>query len=135
MTSRADEIAGLAVALAESGLAELHLTGPGTDIHLMRSCTGEVGRMTPSAPAQVITASGVGIFLSRHPLHTAALAGVGRRVRTGQTVALLRVGHLLRPVTAPMGGHLSAPLAEEAAIVGYGAPLFQLHPEQPETQE
>src|SRR5262249_44571421 len=105
----------LAAAFTESGLAELHLTGPGTDIHLRR------------AEARVIAAPGVGIFLTHHPLRTAPLAG--HHVRAGQTIALLRIGLLLRPVTAPASGHLSAPLVETGKIVGYATPLFHLHPE------
>ena len=128
------DIAELAAALAESGLAELHLSGPGTEIHLLRSCTGNVGHATPDAPPEVIAAPGVGLFLTRHPLRATPLAEPGRPVRAGKTVALLRIGLLLRPVTAPSAGLLSAPLAEDGAIVGYGAPLFHLHPEPPEAQ-
>jgi acetyl-CoA carboxylase biotin carboxyl carrier protein len=128
------ETAGLAAALTESGLAELHLTGPGTDIHLLRSPSGDFGRVTPDVPAEIIAAPGVGIFLTRHPLRAAPLADPGSRVRAGQIVALLRIGLLLRPVTAPAGGHFGAPLLGDCAMVGYGTPLFHRHPEQPETQ-
>jgi acetyl-CoA carboxylase biotin carboxyl carrier protein len=134
MTLLADDISGVAAALAESGLAELHLTAPGIDIHLMRSCTGDIDRVNASSPADVIVAPGVGIFLTRHPLHTAPLAGPGGAVRAGQTVALLRIGLVLRPVTTPAAGQIGPPLAEEGRLVGYGAKLFPLHPKQPEAQ-
>lgn len=134
MTLSTADISGVAVALAESGLAELHLTGPGIDVHLIRSCSGDIDRVTPSSPADVIVAPGVGIFLTRHPLHTASLAGPGHPVRAGQTVALLRIGLVLRPVAAPVAGQIGAPLAEEGTLVGYGTKLFSFHPKQPEAQ-
>lgn len=86
------------------------------------------------APSEIIHAPGVGLFLTRHPLRDAPLADPGRRVRAGQTVALLRIGLLLRPVTAPAAGHLGPALAEEGVMVGYGIPLFHLHSERSETQ-
>jgi acetyl-CoA carboxylase biotin carboxyl carrier protein len=134
MTLCADDIAGLAAALAESGLAELHLTGPATDVHLVRSRADEIDRVVPPSPPALITASGAGIFLTCHPLHTAPLAAPDRFVRAGEMVALLRIGLVLRPVTAPTAGHIGAPLAEPGRLVGYGTKLFQLHPEQSETQ-
>jgi acetyl-CoA carboxylase biotin carboxyl carrier protein len=134
MIITADDIHELAAGFAESGLAELHLTGHGADVHLMRSCNSEIDSAAAGCPGEIIAAVGAGIFLTCHPLHAAPLVDPGRRVRAGQTVALLRVGLLLRPVTAPVSGVLGAPLAEEGALVGYGTPLFPLHPEQPETQ-
>lgn len=133
MTFPANAIPALASALAESGLAELRLRGPGTDIHLVRQPAGTVDRVAPERAADVIVSPGVGIMLTRHPLHTAVLAGPGR-VRAGQTVALLRIGLLLRPVVAPAAGVLGAPLADDGALVGYGTPLFAFYPEQPEAQ-
>jgi acetyl-CoA carboxylase biotin carboxyl carrier protein len=134
MTLVPDDVAALATALAESGLAEMHLTGRDTDIHLVRSSSGEIARVTAVASADEITAIGVGIFLTCHPLRQTPLAARGQFVRAGQTVALLRTGLLLRPVTAPVAGYLSAPLAEPGALVGYGTALFSLQPGQPEAQ-
>lgn len=133
MTFPTSDIPELAAAFAESGLAKLHLSGPGTDIHLVRRAAGEIDSVAPGHADDVIVAPGVGIILTRHPLHTVPLARPGR-VRAGQTVALLRVGLLLCPVMAPAAGVLGAPLAEDGAMVGYGTPLFPLHPEQPEAQ-
>ncbi len=134
MTLAADDIAELGAALARSGLGELHLTGPGTNIRLVRSCDGVIDRVAPDCPVDVIVAPSVGIFLTHHPLHTTAVAEPGRRVGAGQTVALLRVGLLLLPVAAPTEGHIGAPLAGEGTMVGYGTTLFPLYREQPEVQ-
>lgn len=133
MTFPTNDIPELATALAESGLAELRLSGPGTDIHLVRPATADIDNVAPGCAADIIVAPCVGIILTRHPLHTVPLAGPGR-VRAGQTVALLRVGLLLCPVVAPAAGVLGAPLAEDGAMVGFDTPLFPLHPEQPEAQ-
>jgi acetyl-CoA carboxylase biotin carboxyl carrier protein len=135
MTLLADDIAELTASFSETGLAELHITGPGTDLHLVRSCTGVGVGVGATSRANFITAPGPGIFLTCHPLHTTPLADPGRFVRTGQVVALLRVGLVLRPVQAPGAGHISAPSAEPGTLVGYGTTLFSLQPVQPETQE
>jgi acetyl-CoA carboxylase biotin carboxyl carrier protein len=135
MTLLAKDVAELTASFAESGLAELRLTGPATDLHLVRLCTGGSVSVAPTGLADFVTAPGPGIFLTCHPLHTAPLAGPGCFVRTGQTVALLRVGLVLRPVQAPGAGHISAPCAEPGTLVGYGTKLFSLQPVQPETQE
>jgi hypothetical protein len=37
-------------------------------------------------------------------------------------------------VSGRAGGILGAPLSAEGGIVGYGCPLFHLHPEQPERE-
>ena len=127
MSLSADDIAGLTACLAAHGLAELHLTGPGVELHLARP-------QTPALPPIVVAASGVGVFLTRHPLRAEVFAGEGSRVAAGQEVALLRIGLLLRPVVAPAAGILGAPLAAEGAAVGYGTQLFLLHPDPPESK-
>lgn len=134
MTLSSTDIAQLATDLAGSGLDELHLTGPGTDIHLTLPPAIGVPIATPKSRLAAITAQGVGVFLPRHPLHAEPLAVSGHRVRAGQIVALLRVGLLLRQVTAPADGIIGAPLVEEGAMVGYGTTLFPFHPEPPESQ-
>jgi acetyl-CoA carboxylase biotin carboxyl carrier protein len=128
----ADDIAPLAAWLAEHGLAELHLTGPGVDLHLVRP----MPRALPPAAASplVVKAPGVGLFLAGHPLHHAALAPEGGRVVAGQQVAFLRIGLLLRPVVSAAVGLLGPALVAEGTMVGYGTPLFLLHPDPVESK-
>ena len=79
--------------------------------------------------ARASTASSVGVFLHRHPLHplhSAALAEVGATVRCGQVVGLLQIGALLLPVTSPCAGVVTGLLVEHGATVGYGARLVEL---------
>ena len=134
MSLSRDDIASLATALAESGLAELHLTGPGTDLHLIRPGGTRAPAQTPAPHAARITAPGFGVFLPRHPLRTEPLASPGQRVRAGQVVALLRIGSLLRQVVAPADGIISAALVEDCALVGFGTALFAFHPDPSEVQ-
>ena len=134
MSLTPDDMAALAAAFAESGLAELHLTAPGTDIRLRRAGSEPAPAATPTPRAGAITAPGVGIFLPRHPLRTQALTSSGSRVRAGQVVALLRIGPLLRPVVAPAEGIIGTALVAEGAMVGYATALFAFHPDPPEVQ-
>lgn len=130
MSLSRDDIAALEAALAAHGLVELHLTGPGTALHLARPTSW------PSAPppsVATIKAPGFGVFLSRHPLRTEPLALPGQHVRAGQVVALLRIGSLLCQVTAPEDGVVGPSLAEDGALTGFGTPLLTFHPDAPET--
>lgn len=134
MTLAANDIAALATALVDNGLDELHLTGPGTDVHLTRPGIVRTCDAMPGRRAEPIVAPGVGVFLARHPLRVEPLAPPGHRVRAGQVVALLRIGPLLRQVMAPADGVIEAALVEEGAMVGYGTTLFQFHTQPPEVQ-
>jgi biotin carboxyl carrier protein len=76
----------------------------------------------PESPA--ITAPAAGHFLSIHPSATDRFIKEGAAVQRGQTIAFLRIGPCLRPVTAPADGVLGQVLAKEGALVGYGTRLF-----------
>lgn len=129
-----DDMAVLLAAFAESGLGELHLTGPATDIHLMRRGGSQAPAPILTQHTAAIVAPGVGIFLSRHPLQTEKLTSPGRRVRAREVVALLRIGVLLRQVVTPGDGIIGACLVEEDAMVGYGTALFPFHPDPTEAE-
>ncbi|KQW61848.1 acetyl-CoA carboxylase biotin carboxyl carrier protein [Variovorax sp. Root411] len=75
-----------------------------------------------------IDAPSVGVFLHSHPLTTAPLVRTGQRVEAGQTVGLLKIGPLLLPVTTPQPGVVENIRVDDAATVGYGTPLVDLHP-------
>jgi acetyl-CoA carboxylase biotin carboxyl carrier protein len=138
---RAQDMAGIAAAMAAAGVARLELTGPdfrltlGLDARLEPQAveTGaEVsGAEVETAPpgALGVASPGVGVFLRVHPLHDRPLAAAGDAVAAGQTVAVLRVGALLLPVVAPVAGIVIAAAAPEGTLVGYGDRLFDLLPQ------
>lgn len=75
-----------------------------------------------------VKAPSLGVFLHSHPLASAPLVRTGQHVQEGQTIGLLKIGPLLLPVTAPQAGIVEGIHANDATAVGYGAPLFNLHP-------
>jgi biotin carboxyl carrier protein len=75
-----------------------------------------------------VTAPALGTLLRTHPLHETPLAADGEAVARGQAVALLKVGALLVPVVAPVGGVIVDSAAEDGTLVGYGDRLFDLSP-------
>ena len=127
MTLSAPDIARLSAWLAETDLAELELRGPGCHIRL-RQDAGHITPIVEPVAVYTVTAPSVGVFLPAHPLHDAPLAPAGTLVEAGQPVALLRIGALLLPVTAPMPGIVAEIHATSGATVGYGTPLVALHP-------
>ncbi len=127
MTLPPGDIARISGWLAASGLAELELHGP--DCHLrLRQDRGTVMPVEPPVAVHVVTAPGAGRFLAAHPLHAAPLAAEGTEVAAGQVIALLQVGSLLLPVTAPLAAIVASVCATPGEIVGYGTPLLELHP-------
>jgi acetyl-CoA carboxylase biotin carboxyl carrier protein len=68
----------------------------------------------------------VGILLHSHPMRRVPLAPCGSLVRAGQTVALLQVGALLVPIDAPCDGVVVEVVAQEGALVGFGADIIRL---------
>ena len=126
-----DHIGQLSAWLAEAGIAELELIGPSRRLRLsLNGDQAQVDGTTPldEAPAEIIAAPTVGVFLHRHPMSDVALAPEGSAVRADQVVGLLRVGPLLVPVAAPRDGIVTAMLAPHEAVVGYGAELVAFHP-------
>lgn len=96
-------------------LLELH--GPDGSVRLVNDV---------SVPRIVVKAPGVGVYLDRHPLSGAELAPLGSSVSAGQTVGLLQIGVLLRPVTAPQSGRVASHLAEAGQIVGFGTAVLDI---------
>lgn len=135
---RAQDMAGIAAAMAAAGVARLELTGPDFRLTLGSDARPELGAVEthdematgPGGPEAVaVVAPGVGVFLRAHPLHDRPLVAAGDAVGAGQTVALLRVGALLLPVAAPVAGIVIEAAAPEGTLVGYGDRLFDLSPQ------
>ena len=136
--SNTDRVRQLSEWLSATDIGRLELRGPGESIRLQR----EGGRIVVAlgvpgfepadeyvaVPSVAATASSVGVFLHRHPLHHTALAEAGASVGCGQVVGLLQIGALLLPVTSPCDGVVVGTLVEHGAAVGYGARLIEFQP-------
>jgi acetyl-CoA carboxylase biotin carboxyl carrier protein len=127
-----DEIERLAACCAAAGIGEIELAEAGFALRLrMEPLASRSAASMPEAlkvePAlRVVRAPCVGVFRCAHPATGRPVAGTGQTVHEGETVGVLQVGPLLRGVTAPADGVLGAALAEDGAVVGYGAPLYTL---------
>ncbi|MCP3471674.1 hypothetical protein NLM33_15220 [Bradyrhizobium sp. CCGUVB1N3] len=115
--------------LAEAGIDYLELSGPDRELRLGRAVRqGLQVKTTDAARAvtHVVKAPMAGTLLHSHPMRRVPLAPCGSLVRVGQTVALLQVGALLVPIDAPCDGVVVEVVAEEGALVGFGAEITRL---------
>jgi acetyl-CoA carboxylase biotin carboxyl carrier protein len=71
-------------------------------------------------------APGVGVFRIDHPTIGRPVADLGQAVKKGDTVGVLQVGAILKPVIAAADGVLGAALVEDGTVVGFGTPLYAL---------
>lgn len=77
-------------------------------------------------PSCQVRAGSVGWLRLAHPLRTQALVQPGQVVRRGQALALLQIGAVLLPVSAPCAGRVARWLAQDGTRVGYGEPLLEI---------
>jgi len=127
-----DDILQLSAWLAATDIELLELRGPDHHLCLRREgeqiavVTAEERAQEHAEPPLVVSAASVGVFLHGHPLHPEALVRPGERVRAGQVLALMKIGALLLPVSAPQDGIALRPLVAHGATVGFGTPLFEM---------
>jgi acetyl-CoA carboxylase biotin carboxyl carrier protein len=129
---RPNDLAEIAAAMTAAGIARLELEGPNVQLMLGRAAATvpeEAPATDESAEVVAVTAPGLGTFLRTHPLHDRPLTDSGETVAAGQAVALLQVGPLLVPVTAPVGGLIVDAAVENGTLVGYGDRLFDMSPQ------
>lgn len=80
----------------------------------------------PAAPTHAIEARALGRLRLRHPdAAPEAEDPYPKTVVTGDIVAFLEAGALLRPVVADADGLIGPPLEQDGSLVGYGTPLFR----------
>ena len=115
--------------LEKHGLAEFEYQDGDRHILATRHDVHDLAAHEPPAPRRetTIIAPHAGIFRSKHPCEQARKS-LPRPVRRGEIIGFLEAGSLLRPVLAAEDGILARQLADEGAIVGYGAALFGLYP-------
>ena len=133
-----DHIEELSTWLADAGITLFELSGPtgrlrlsGADLKSLppQPCDAGTDRANNAArrsPGLMVTAPTVGILLYTHPMHDTPLAPPGSRVSVGQVLALLQIGALLVPVSAPQDGQVAALLSTHGALVGFGTNIIEL---------
>ena len=135
MTNPLDHVAEIAAWLAATDIDCLELTGPAGHLRLRRGGEPEVTAVGtgdgPLAEDETVAmpSPGFGIFLHAHPLHETPLVRAGDSVAAGQVLGFLKIGPLLVPVPAPHEGVVSAIVAQDGALVGFGDPLFRFSPQ------
>jgi acetyl-CoA carboxylase biotin carboxyl carrier protein len=135
MAGLAEEIPFLSRCLAATDIELLELANGREVIRLRRDSSGQIStgldhhpgpKREPEKDAGEIMAPCAGIFRRTHPLRTAPLVQAGQQVAAGDPVGMLQIGALLVHVVAPKDGIVSAVLAEDGALAGYGTALVRL---------
>jgi acetyl-CoA carboxylase biotin carboxyl carrier protein len=119
----------LAAWLAATDIDLLELKGPTGTLRLTRSAGNVVSERVeePSDFATVVVrATGVGIFLDRHPLRLQPQAPVGAEVEAGAPIGFLRIGPVVTAIAAPSSGIVTDVLVRNGVAVGFATPLFEL---------
>lgn len=114
--------------LAEAGIDYLELSGPDRQLRLGRAIEQDLPTDVASAVTHAVPVKApvAGTLLHSHPMRRVPLAPCGSMVRAGQTVALLQVGALLVPIDAPTDGVVVEVVAQEGALVGFGAEIIRI---------
>lgn len=118
----------LATLLRGTDIAALELRGPGG---LCLRVVNDDAKLTAGGGTITARASSPGVLLQSHPMHTRPLCVPGQGVSAGQALALLRVGHLLLPVTAAQPGTFVRYRAAAGSAVGWGDAVADLTPFAP----
>lgn len=120
-------LAEIVAAMQTAGLSIFELDSPHGTVRLrLQEATPQVAPLPPAPALARCMAPAAGMLLLAHPMRDAVFAAAGACVHAGETIALIRTGLLLRPVTAPVGGVLRRWLAEDGDVVGYGAALADI---------
>ncbi len=117
----------------EEGDVHIRLTKGGAHANKSASPAAPV---LPASPARTdqpkdhdIVAGLTGTFYRSSSPDAAPFVAVGDHVEEGQTIGLLEAMKMLTPIEADRAGRISAILAENAALVTRGSPLFRLAPD------
>lgn len=118
----------LAQTLRDSGAEVLEFAEGDTRITLRaRSRPGATPSTAPRPqPSPQARAPIFGHFRAAHPLTHIPTAAVGATVKAGDILGFVELEDALHPVIAPADGTVTALLAEDGALVGYGAALVAL---------
>ena len=119
----------LAAWLDEGGIKSIEITGAGRSLRMVME--DKTDAFVASGDCVTVLAETPGIFLTVHPSRTEPLVRPGAAVKTGDIIGLLRIGHILAPVTAPCDGILTQILATSGATVDFGTRLAEIRFSEP----
>ena len=129
------DIAGLrqlAEWLDEAGIRSIEISGPGRTLRMVMEDKTE-GSVSSGAEVIALTSERVtllaempGVFLTVHPSRTEPLVQPGAPVKKGDIVGLLRIGHILVPVSASCDGVLTRILVPSGSTVDFGTRLAEI---------
>ncbi|RFD19590.1 hypothetical protein DY926_10495 [Komagataeibacter melaceti] len=136
------EISQIATWLAEARLDSLELSNDaGLRLRIrVPAAAAPVEKGMASEPAMPQAEAGEGTVTVRapyfgklcltHPMRDSVFAPVGATVGQDDVVALLTLGSLQVPVRAPVGGVVEQVVAQPDELLGYGAAILQIRPDQ-----
>lgn len=117
----------------EEGDVHIRLTRDGASTDKSASPAEPVLPASTARPAQpedhAIVAGLTGTFYRSSSPETPPFVAVGDHVEEGQTIGLLEAMKMLTPIEADRAGRIAAIVAENAALVTRGSPLFRLAPD------
>lgn len=129
--------------LKDAGLSSLELSNEqGTRLRIsVGGCDIPASGVMPHAAAPLpmppedspstdipVTAAYFGNLLLSNPITKEAFAPEGSSVRAEETVAMLQIGELTVPITAPQSGTVVQVMAKEGDLIGYGQTVLTLCP-------
>lgn len=109
-----NELAALIARLSAARIRECEYKADGMEIRVLFD----------RARREMIRSREAGVFHSKHPLAERVCVREGEVVPQGKILAYLRIGSVLRPVSAPLEGRVRRQLLTDGAVVGYGDPLY-----------
>lgn len=129
--------------LKEAGLSSLELSNEqGTRLRIsVGNCEAPSANSLPLVPSALpalpreepaqdikIKARYFGNLLRRNPVTKEEFAAEGGSVCAEETVAMLQIGELTVPITAPQAGTVVQFMANEGDLIGYGQTILTLRP-------
>lgn len=118
-------IAALSAALTAAGVDGIEIEQGHQKLRIVVEGNGAASVLVDAAKAaetNVAKAQLAGIFTHARTVSGSLL----RNVANGEILGFIRIGPVLLPVKASKTGILTRVLAENDALVGYGAPLFEI---------
>jgi acetyl-CoA carboxylase biotin carboxyl carrier protein len=116
----------------ESQLAELQIETEGFSLYVRKGGGDAAASRPPAAEerdgAVTITAPMLGTFYRAESPGQPPFVEVGKRIEPDTIVCIIEVMKMMNSVPAGVSGTIAEVIAENAALVEYGEPLFRVEP-------